>query len=76
MPPFDAQPGSKANQGIHRGDWQAGDSISRRLSDLPSEIIKQLFQKAVSELGTRIGFQKLNQELGRLALSGNGIPSR
>jgi hypothetical protein len=46
----------------------SASQISRRLRDLPSEIIKQLFQNAVRELGTRIGFQKLNQELGRLYL--------
>jgi hypothetical protein len=35
---------------------------------LPSNIIKLLFQKAVRKLGIRVGFQKLNQELGRLYL--------
>jgi hypothetical protein len=46
----------------------SASQISRRLRDLPSEIIKLLFKKTVRELGTRIGFQKLNQELGRLYL--------
>jgi hypothetical protein len=46
----------------------SASQISRRLRDLPSEITKLFFQKALGELGTRIGLQKLNQELGRLYL--------
>jgi hypothetical protein len=55
------------SQGIGLASFSASQ-ISRRLRDLPQKIIKLLFQKAVRELGIRIGFQKLNQELGRLYL--------
>lgn len=46
----------------------SASQISRRLKDLPTELLDTLFKELVKELGKDLGFHKLSQPLNRLYL--------
>ena len=46
----------------------SASQLSRKLRDLPSNLIQSLFSNIVHQFGTEIGFNPIRQELGRIYL--------
>ena len=46
----------------------SASQISRRLMDLPTELLENLFKELVKELGNDLGFHKINQPMNKLYL--------
>lgn len=55
------------SQAINLNSFSASQ-ISRRLRDLPSEVVQLLFKKCIIEIGKEIGFDSITRQLGRIYL--------
>lgn len=55
------------SQAINLDSFSASQ-ISRRLRDLPLEVVQLLFKKCIIEIGKEIGFASITRQLGRIYL--------